>query len=166
MLTSSEATIRRANLGDYEEVCRLMDVLDALHRERLPLMFKIPSEQPRSRGYFTDLLGSEDSTIFVADAGNLVGVAVGIMRAAPELPVFIQQRWGVLDSLVVEPAWRRCGIGKMLAQSVERWAIGLGAQWIEVNVYDVNDEARGFYEASGYAPLSMKLRRFGSDNVR
>jgi ribosomal protein S18 acetylase RimI-like enzyme len=159
MSTPMEATIRRARAEDYCGACRLMDELDAWHRERLPWMFKAPSDQARSEAFFENLLRREDSALFVADAGQIVGVAIGLMRAAPELPIFIQQRWGVLDSLVVDPAWRRRGIGKRLARSVEQWAIGLGAPWVEVNVYHVNAEAQRFYEALGYMPLSTKLRR-------
>ena len=75
------------------------------------------------------------------------GVAVGQMRTAPEFPAFIPQRWGVLDVLVVNPAWRRQGIGKRLARAVEAWAIESGAPWVEVNMYNINAEARRFYEA-------------------
>src|ERR1700722_1779291 len=105
MSTSMKATIRPARLDDYDGACRLMDALDAFHRERLPWMFETPNNQPRSEDYFADLLKREDSAVFVADAGHLVGVAVGLMRTAPEFPVFIQQRWGVLDGLVVDPGW-------------------------------------------------------------
>ena len=159
--TSTQATIRLARLSDYDGACRLLDVLDALHRERLPWMFQAPSGQPRSEDYFADLLKREDMAVFVADAGQLVGVALGLMRAAPELPVFIEQRWGLLDGLVVDPAWRRRGVGELLARAVEAWALRLGARWVEVNVYEFNDEARRFYEALGYLPLSMKLRKAG-----
>ncbi len=156
---SADATIRRARLDDYDGVCRLMDALDAFHRERLPWMFKEPTGQPRSGPYFAHLLTGADSAVFVADAGHLIGVAVGQMRAAPEFSVFIQQHWGVLDGLVVDPAWRRRGIGKLLARSVESWAIDSGAVWVELNVYEVNPDALRFYQALGYLPLSTKLRK-------
>lgn len=159
MSTLSEPMIRRAGLDDYDGACRLLGVLDTLHRERLPWLFKAPSGPPRSEAYFAELLKRDDSAVFVADAGNLVGVAVGLMRVAPEFPTYIQQRWGVLDSLVVDPAWRRRGIGKLLARSVEGWAVELGAPWVELNVYHVNDQARSFYEALGYVPLSTKLQK-------
>jgi GNAT superfamily N-acetyltransferase len=95
----------------------------------------------------------------VADAGLVVGVAFGLMRAAPEVPVFVEQRCGVLDGLAVDAAWRRRGIGRLLVRAVESWAVRLGAPWVELNVYEFNAEARQFYEALGYLPLSTKLRR-------
>jgi diamine N-acetyltransferase len=161
MTTAIDATIRPARPDDYEGVCRLMAVADALHHERLPWMFSTPNGPSRSEANFADLLKREDSAVFVADTGTLVGVALGMMRAAPESPMFIQQRWGVLEALVVDSAWRRRGIGARLTRAVEAWALGLGAPWVELNVYEFNQEARRFYEALGYLPLSTKLRKPG-----
>jgi GNAT superfamily N-acetyltransferase len=154
-----EVTIRAAHPNDYVPVCRLMDALDVLHRERLPWLFKAPDFQPRSEAFFANLLGRDDSAVFVADAAHVVGVAFGLMRTAPEFPVFVRQRWGVLDNLAVDAAWRRRGIGKRLAQSVEAWARDLGASWTELNVYEFNVEARRFYEALGYLPVATRLRK-------
>lgn len=159
MATPPELTIRRARPDDYAQACSLLDALDDLHREQAPWMFEVPASQPRPESFFADLLNSDDSAVFVADAGQLVGVVHGLMRAAPDFPVFVRQRWGVLDGLVVDPAWRRRGIGRLLTQSIEDWALGLGAPWVELNVYEFNAEARRFYESLGYLPLSTKLRK-------
>jgi len=163
MPNTEQITIRRASPHDYIHVCRLLDALDELHRQRLPWMFKAPHVQPRSQTFFADLLNRDDSAVFVADAAHLVGVALGLMRTAPAFPVYIQQRWGVVDNLVVDPAWRRHGIGKMLALSVEKWALGLGAPWVELSVYEFNTDARRFYESLGYLPLATRLRKPGPD---
>jgi GNAT superfamily N-acetyltransferase len=136
-----------------------MEILDTFHRNCLPWLLTTPDAPPRPESYFADLLQREDASVFVAVAERVVGVAFGLMRSAPESPVFMQQRWAVLDALVVDPSWRRRGIGKRLTQSVESWATGLGAPWVEVNVYAINEEARQFYEALGYLPFSTKLRR-------
>jgi ribosomal protein S18 acetylase RimI-like enzyme len=122
-------------------------------------LFKAPEGQPRSEAHFSDLLGRDDAAVFVADAGQVVGVAQGLLRTAPEFPVFRKQRWGVLDGLVVDPACRRRGLGKRLTQAVEAWAFEAGAPWVELNVYEFNTEARRFYEALGYLPVSAKLRK-------
>lgn len=161
MLQTHAATIRSARFDDYAQACRLSDALDELHRDRLPWMFKTPDDQPRSEAYFGDLLNRQDSAVFVADAGQVVGIAFGLLRSAPEFPVFRQQRWGVLDGLVVDPTWQRRGIGKRLTHAVEEWALESGGAWIELNVYEFNTEARRFYEALGYLPFSTKLRKPG-----
>jgi GNAT superfamily N-acetyltransferase len=155
----AEPTIRRACLEDYEAVRRLFAGLDALHRDRLPWLFQEPATEARSPEFFRDTLSREDSGVFVADAGGIIGLAHGLLRTAPDLPLFVPQRWGVLDSLVVDPGWRRRGAGRLLAQAIERWALGQGAAWVEVSVYDFNDDARGFYEALGYLPLRAVLRK-------
>lgn len=159
MQDAVEVTIRRARLEDHAEACRLYDAVDELHREHLPWIFRRPEEQPRPEAYFLDLLSREDAAVFVAAAGQVVGIAIGLLRLAPEFPVFRKQSWGVLDGIAVAPNWRRRGIGKRLTHAVEEWAIGLGAPWVELNVYEFNTEARAFYEALGYLPVSTKLRK-------
>jgi hypothetical protein len=101
---TDEPIIRTARAEDHAQACRLMDALDEVHRDRLPWMFQKPASQPRSESFFADLVNGEDSAVFVAEAGHLVGIALGLIRSAPELPVFVRQRWGVLDNLVVDPA--------------------------------------------------------------
>jgi GNAT superfamily N-acetyltransferase len=84
---------------------------------------------------------------------------VVLMRSAPALPIFVPQRWGVIDGIVVAEAWRRRGIATKLADAAEAWAREHGAAWVELNVYDFNAEASAFYRARGYDVLSSKLRK-------
>ncbi len=159
MQDAGEVVIRRARMEDHAQTCRLYDAVDELHRQQLPWIFKRPETQPRPEAYFADLLSREDAAVFVADAGQVVGIAIGLIRLAPEFPVFRKQSWGILDGIAVDPHWRRRGIGKRLTVAVEEWAIGLGVPWVELNVYEFNAEARRFYEALGYLPVSTKLRK-------
>ena len=159
LMAANDPTIRAASLEDYAGVCRLLDGVDALHHANLPWMFQQPAEPPRTAAYFAGLLNGADSAVYVADAGSIVGVAYGFMRAAPELPIFVQQRWGVLDGLAVDATWRRRGLGSSLVRAIEAWAIGAGAAWVELSVYDFNAEARRFYETLGYLPLRTVVRK-------
>lgn len=160
MTRVASPVIRAGRKDDYDATCRLMDGLDALHRERLPWLFKAPDSPPRTPAFFADLLARADCAVFMAESSaGVIGAAFGFMRSAPDFPIFIDQRYGVIDGLVVEAAWRRAGVGRQLMQAVEAWALAGGAAWVELNVYELNPDARRFYEALGYLALSTKLRR-------
>ena len=158
-MTPTELTIRKARAEDYDAACRLFDELDALHRDRLPWLFRAPMGTPRSEEFFAQLLSGDESALWVAEAASIVGIAHAALHSAPELAVFVPQRWGVLDNLVVHPAWRRRGIGSLLVQAIEEWAFSQGASCVQLGVYEFNAEARRFYEALGYLPLRTVVRK-------
>lgn len=152
--------VRGATLDDYREMCALLSEVDELHRSNLPWMFEKPAVEPRSVQFFEQLLGSQDSTLLVADSGTrLVGVAAVLVRNSPDFALFVRQSWAVLDNIAVSKNWRRRGVGTALIRDAERWAEARGAHWLELGVYEFNDEARAFYAALGYLPVSTKLRK-------
>jgi ribosomal protein S18 acetylase RimI-like enzyme len=151
--------IRTAASGDYAEVAALLAEVDELHRVQLPWLFRVPAVDPRPREFFEQVMAADSSTIFVADAGSIVGTAKVLVRSAPEFAVFIPQSWGVLDNIAVAETWRRRGVGPALTRAAETWARQQHVKWIELGVYEFNDEARAFYEALGYLPVSTKLRK-------
>jgi ribosomal protein S18 acetylase RimI-like enzyme len=145
---------------DYESVRRLSAVLDALHRERAPWIFKLPEREPRPREQLEQPMASGHGALLVAEAaGEVVGYVMVAIRDAAQLPVFVQQRWGLIDGLVVATDKRRSGVGTALLRAAEAWIENAGAKWVELNVYDVNVEARAFYAAAGYAPMIHRLRK-------
>lgn len=156
---SNDCIIRAARAADYEVTCELFDQLDAVHREQLPWLFRAPPEQPRTQSHFDALLASADASILLAVARQPVGLISVRMQRAPELPVFIPQRWSVIDDLFVLPSFRRRGIGAQLIGAAENWARERGGAWLELGVYTFNEDARAFYEALGYGPVSTKLRK-------
>ena len=152
--------VRTATLGDYDSMCALLGEVDELHRVNVPWMFRKPSTEPRSKEFFEQLHNSSDAAILVADAaGHLVGVATALIRSSPDFAVFISQRWGVLDNIAVSKPWRRRGVATALTRHAERWVQSRGGKWIELGVYEFNDDARSFYRALGYSPVSRKLRK-------
>jgi GNAT superfamily N-acetyltransferase len=158
-LKSTEFIVRTARPDDYAAACALLLGLDQVHWENLPWLLRVPPVPPRSEESFAKLLEGPDSVLFVAESTELVGVAIGVMKSAPEFAVFIPQRWGVLDALMVAVPFRRHGVGARLTNAVEAWAVERGASFVELGVYDFNVEARRFYERLGYVSTLTKLRK-------
>ncbi len=141
-------------------MCALLAEADELHRLHLPWMFQTPSAEPRSEDFFERLHSSEQSTVLVAESdARVVGVATAVMRTAPDFAVFVAQKWAVLDNIAVSESWRRLGVGSALIRDAERWAQAQGASWLELGVYEFNEQARAFYQSLGYAPVLTKYRR-------
>jgi GNAT superfamily N-acetyltransferase len=166
VLLADAFTIRSGAPSDHAGACALFDQVDELHSAHLPWRFRTPPTPPRSTSYFEALVNGADSTVLVADAGTVVGIATVEIKRAPDFGVFVPHKWGWLDGLAVADDWRRRGVGTALVRAAERWAAAREAQWLELGVYEFNEAARGFYEAVGYAPLLTRLRKpLGSGNV-
>jgi GNAT superfamily N-acetyltransferase len=150
--------IRAAVHDDFDAVRQLLEGLDELDRTRLPWLFRLPQARPVA--FFADLIASSDSTLLIAcDERVVVGALTTKLRDAPRFPVFIPQRWAVIDDLIVATTHRRRGIGAQLVRAAEAWAHSRAAAWVELNVYEFNADARSFYEAAGYFSISTKLRK-------
>lgn len=155
------AVLRRACLADHDAICALLAQVDAMHRSALPWLFREPIGPARPLAEFESLLAGPDSAVWVVpdSADRPFGVAIGLMRSTTAHPLIRPGRYGLLDVLVVDHSVRGRGLGRALTQAFEAWARGLGAEWLEVKVYAFNEAARRAYDAQGYAPLALQLRK-------
>jgi GNAT superfamily N-acetyltransferase len=62
-----------------------------------------------------------------------------------------------LDGLFVEPAYLRCGVGRVLVEDATARAAGAGATSLEVTA----GPAQGFYERVGFEVIDVTQTRFG-----
>lgn len=152
-------TIRNARASDHAQLAALFDDLDQLHRDNAPWLLQKPDVDPRPPTWLENRIADPRSAIFVADAGQCVGLATVRLQDAPSFPVFIPQHSAVIDDLFVQPTWRRKGVARLLYRNCELWARGRGAAWLETNVYDFNVKAFEFYANAGFETTMRKLRK-------
>ena len=155
-----EIGVRKATADDYNTLCELFDEIDALHRDNLPHIFQKPYEAAREKDYYLGLIADENVALLVAEAGEeLVGFVHAIIRDPPAIPVFVPRRYAIVDGIVVKSGFGNHGIGRVLMEKMQEWAIAKGATSIELNVYEFNQEAITFYESLGYKTFSRKLSK-------
>ena len=155
-----EISVRKATADDYNSLCELTDEIDAYHRDNLPHIFQKPGGAAREQDYYSGLIADENVALFAAEVGEkLVGFVHVIIRDTPAFPVLVPRRYAIVESIVVKSGFQNSGIGRILMDKMQEWAIAKGATSIELNVYEFNTAAISFYERLGYQTFSRKLSK-------
>lgn len=104
-----------------------------------------PSE-PETRSRLSQLLELPTHLILVAEEGQqLAGWASAEYRISMETGPRVE-----ITGLVVDASARRIGIGSMLVEQVEHWAVGRNCPVLLVRSNVVREESHPFYERLGY----------------
>ncbi len=143
---------------------RLRDLVLQLHETLRPFDCDLAPGESIIDSYFARMISLVRSTggiVLVADAGarNIVGYAAVFGKLVSEDPDERQGDFSFIADLFVLPDYRGSGLGRKLVARAEEHARMCGAYKIELKVLAGNDGARRFYQALGYAPRVMTLRK-------
>lgn len=145
--TSSNISIRRADLFDTSDQRSILDMLDAYARDRMgdskPLA-------PEVRERLIPGLQRHPTTLVLLahDAAQAVGIAVCFIGFS----TFQARPLVNIHDLAVVPSHRGCGIGRRLLEGVEHAARELGCCKLTLEVLEHNRVAQRTYRAAGFAP--------------
>jgi len=138
---SAAVRIRRAAVADAAEIARLCTqfghaVLVRDVRARIAVLDAMPSQQ---------LMVAEDPGIRL----------LGWIQVERRLVLTAGERVEIIG-LVVDAAARRCGVGTLLVNAVQQWALAenLGELVVRSNV--VRDASHEFYLASGFSRVKTQ----------
>jgi ribosomal protein S18 acetylase RimI-like enzyme len=149
--------VRRAAAQD---AARLAELWLALHRHHAALdpCFELAPDAPEElRRLVAQLLADRDCAIFVAEEEGVARAFCAVrVERAPRL--LVERARAEITELGVEPAWRRRGLGRALADAASRWAAERAAR-LEVRVAVRNPEGQAFWRALGYEGLVDVLQR-------
>ena len=141
--------IRNMVLDDYKEVDRLMAQVHKLHVNGRPDLY-IDVEHIYSFEQFKKMVENEDMITILAEEGeNVVGICMVSMRAKT---CMVKRRTAYMEDLCVEESCRGKGIGKELFLFSKKLAEKMGAERLDLMVWDFNEDARKFYESMGMKP--------------
>ncbi|MEH7399961.1 GNAT family N-acetyltransferase [Gottfriedia acidiceleris] len=152
-----EISIRNANQKDYESLLPLFRQVHDLHVFERPDLYK-ENPTPVGEEEFKSQLKDDKQHILVATLGiEIVGVAVLKEEEIPENSFVNARKILLVNSLCVDDASRKKGIGRKLMQSVIDFAKELNVDSIELGVSESNQNAINFYEAIGMATKNRKM---------
>jgi ribosomal-protein-alanine N-acetyltransferase len=84
----------------------------------------------------------------------ILGFAIGaVQRSAKE-------REAELESVVVEPEWRRRGVGRLLCTAVLDWAAGQGAEIVRLEVRAHSAGPQALYRQLGFTVAGVRPRYY------
>jgi ribosomal protein S18 acetylase RimI-like enzyme len=158
---NEEVRIGPAGPDDLDALLELMAVLAEGHAT-LDLYFDpAPRWRDMIETMLIERLGSREQYVAVARCGDrLVGMVTAMLRYSP---AFRESPRGVIENLVVEPAWRRGGLGTALVEAALQWSAAQGALGVELSVAVGNTGALSFYEGMGFRPVLVRLYRCAED---
>lgn len=99
-----------------------------------------------------ELLPREDRLLLAIDGDSLVGYAH--LRVAHDL---ITEQSAEVVAIVVDPTFRRRGVGRRLITAAEAWATESGRSRLVLRTNVVSTPAHAFYVAMGYEQAETSL---------
>jgi ribosomal protein S18 acetylase RimI-like enzyme len=156
----SSITIRRAVRADIPALGRLGLVMVQTHHEFDPQRFISPTPQTE-QGYGKYLgtqLEEANVVMFVADRD---GDVVGYSYAGIEGPDYMSLRGaaGVLYDIVVDPAHRERGVGRLLLDATLPALAALGAPRVLLSTAEQNVPAQRLFARAGFRRTMIEMTR-------
>lgn len=138
--------------ADYEAADRMMRELNGLHVRERPDCYG-ETEHPYSREDFEKIVESGLCISIAAEEdGELTGICFAAVRQQEAGPEGVT---AYLEALYVSGEARRRGVASRLFCEAERRAKRLGAERLDLMVWEFNRPALDFYESMG-----MKVQRY------
>ena len=157
---TSPVTIRSAAAADQEAIGRLGALLVAEHHGFDTRRFIAP--MPRLRERYGDFLVSQmrrpDKMVLVAERNDaVVGYAYGGVEGNDYM--VLRGPAGELYDVVVDPAYRRQGIGSALLEAAVARLQELGAPRVVLFTAEKNRGAQEMFEGAGFRRTMVEMTR-------
>lgn len=158
--TSGDVIIRRATRADLPAVGRLGALLVSSHHDFDPKRFIAATRQ--TEGGYASFLGTQleepSAVVLVAEEdGQVIGYTYGGVEGHDWMA--LRGRAGVLHDIVVDPARRGRGVGRMLLDATMTRLTSLGAPQVVLWTAARNESAQRLFASAGFRQTMLEMTR-------
>ena len=152
--------IRRATEADISDVGRLLYQVHDVHAKGRPDLF-IEGERKYTDAELSEIFAdAEARPVFVAELeGHVVGYAFCVFEVIPPSHSRRSVKSLYIDDLCVDESYRNAHVGTALYDYTVAFARASGCDRITLNVWELNGNARRFYEKKGLVPLKTTMEK-------
>ncbi len=136
----TEITVLKANINDSEKIAQLFDAYR--------IFYKQESDLTLAQNFIKARLEAKESTIYYAR--NEADQPLGFTQLYPCFSSVSAQRIWILNDLYVAKDFRGMGIGTLLLNKAQEFAISNGSKGIQLETSASNIGAQKLYESLGY----------------
>lgn len=152
--------IRQATESDALRLSALARDVQILHAKHHPEIFKVPQNEAFAVSFFEEMLADPAVRIFIAEEGEeQIGYLLCKLVERPENSFTFTARILHIDQISVRPGAHGRGIGAALMQQAEMLAKEWGLQRIQLDSWDFNIAAHGFFEHLGFQKFHFRFWR-------
>lgn len=148
---------REAGQEDLAAICRLGDVVNALHHEAWPHIFVGPGDPMRHAAHWQQGIGAANATTFVCERDAEVIGFVTVFQAQDASPLIQPVPYARVGAIGVDERHRGAGIGSGLMERAQQWAVRRGLSDLRLHVWDFNASALRLYAELGFEIRSHVL---------
>ena len=152
--------IRQAQECDIPQVANLLYQVHDVHAMGRPDLF-VKGERKYTDEELKEIFSDfEERPVFVAEEkGRILGYAFCVFEEIAESRSRYAVKSLYIDDLCVDEKDRSTGIGSLLYDYVLKYAKEQGCDRITLNVWELNGNARRFYEKKGLVPLKTTMEK-------
>jgi ribosomal protein S18 acetylase RimI-like enzyme len=150
--------IRTANTTDIDNILVLEEQIFRLHSKARPDWVD-ETKRLFDHDFMKNCIESDNGKIFLAEdeRSNIIGYCVTYIREIINHQVFRDMRNLEIEDLCIDEKHRGGGIGKKLFEEVIKHGKENGIKFIELSVWEFNQNAKIFYEHVGMKTKTHRM---------
>jgi GNAT superfamily N-acetyltransferase len=150
--------IRLAKTADFADIQQLFQLVERLHHEALPTLFRPTDDIERSEAFLQEWLTDEEGKLWVAEVnGRVIALIFAKLYQRSEHPFIQPHREVYIHEMVVAQAYQGQGVAQALMNKVVPWATAVKVDRVRLQVFEFNQRAQAFYRKQGFTTTSRYM---------